>query len=167
MSKDIEEFLRLAAERRRKAQERNNQANRPREQPAPRQQTPRQQPARRQPEPDIIIEAEAVREPEPATLVPKVKSTIDTSRVTNRSSHLGENVKQESAKAQQHISDVFDHKVGRLAQKKIESPPRKSTPHRGAASPRNLKQILSTADGARQAILLAEILRRPEERWDS
>ncbi len=172
MSKDIEDFLKLAAERRRKAQNQANQAQQqprqqpPRQQQPMRQQPPRQQQPQRQPprqvprEPDIVYEAEPVEKVR--TLL---KPSIDTSHVSEHASHLGERVQREENKTERHIQETFDHKVGRLAQKKSKPSNRKKVTA-GAGSPKNLIKMLSNPDSIRQAVLLSEILRRPEDLWE-
>lgn len=82
------------------------------------------------------------------------------------SARLGRRVVQADEKFDEQLHTKFDHEVGTLAErhakrmKDEESKPEVATP---AAQ---IVAMLTNPEGVRQAILLNEILRRPEERWD-
>lgn len=165
MARDIEEFLRKAAERR--AQQKQGGGapppaatppQRPKvAKPAERPKTiANPTPARQQP-----VMAEAV-EVEPNWNVPvaqHVQQHLDTSRIAQQTQRLGEEVGLADEKMEEHLQQVFQHRVGQLASSSAtDPPPAKSLP----SSTSELFQILRQRKTLRQAILLTEILKRPD-----
>jgi len=68
---------------------------------------------------------------------------------------------------QAHLQQTFDHEVGHLAQRSSAEGTSVATLAPDATLPtaNQLRTILGSPQGVGQAILLSEILRRPEERW--
>jgi hypothetical protein len=151
MSNEIEEFLRRAAQRR----------------------------AARQPPPDIeildtpvdveIVEAEPVVAEDVATHVAK---HLNTREFSERTSHLGEHVGMADDDMDAHLHQKFDHKLGRLggALKSQVSDSDASAYEQPQAAPASsgateIAKLLRTPQNVRNAIVLSEILTRPEHRW--
>lgn len=90
------------------------------------------------------------------------------------SKDLGEGVAKSEDRLEAHVREVFGHRVGTLAGTGGEaareptpvepsSPADRITPE--VPSPAMLAAVLADPAGMRQAILLSEILNRPEHRW--
>lgn len=165
MAGDIEDFLRRAAQRRE-------------QKPAPVQRQPApQQPAPRQPqrlvEPEIVEEIQII-EPDilrGETVAEHVSGHIQTAGFEERLSHLGEDVDHSDDRMEAHLHDVFEHDLGQLGAKTSiaeestlddDSPPPKGPARLSTA---DVLAMLSQPDSIRQAIILTEILNRPEDRW--
>jgi hypothetical protein len=148
---------------------------RPAARPAP-QQRPVRRPARpmRPPpveEPVDVVQAEA---PQPAT-------PLREQRGEDRLRHLapadvGQEVSQADDKMEERVHEVFDHKLGQLAGKRGDTA--RPAPIQEASSPQDqvsplpstaaagMVALFANTNNLRQAILIHEILRRPEERWN-
>ena len=97
---------------------------------------------------------------------------LDTEEFTRRTSQLGGEVAQADVESDQRLKQVFSHDVSQLAKKPGESaaPPRPTKPPSrqiaAAIAPAGLFALLGDTEGIRHAIVISEILRRPEDRWD-
>ena len=84
---------------------------------------------------------------------------------------MGGEVAQADAQISQHMQQVFSHDVGKLSKKPGEAalPPEAALEAVATVStllpPPNFALLLGNIDAVRQAIILNEILQRPEERW--
>ncbi len=166
MARDIEDFLRKAAERRKQAQGGGTPQQPPAQQPPPQQrpvQPQRQQPAKpaqqrpaqQRPVQPAAIPAELVRRG--ATVADHVQEHINTRGIAEQVSHLGEEVGLADDKLEQRLHDKFDHSVGDLQRKQ------QTESARAEASPADeLLEMLRNPKSIRQAIILSEILRRPD-----
>ena len=160
---EIEEFMRRAAAK-----------------PRP---TANAEPVRRSPQPQLRpqvekpVQAQVVGdEPVGAKIGKQVERDLDTQEFTKRSTELGSEVAQADREIDQHLHQVFDHHVSNL----------ELMPGEAAAAPvvvgpvelteqslldipatfaTGLTDLLADPDSVRQAIVLNEILHRPEERW--
>ena len=179
MARDIEEFLRRAAERRQQ-QKGGGQKPPPRPQP-PRQQPQQRQPPRRQQpvEPEIIevVPAREVRQKPQSRLKPRkkpnlrkesvaehVKSHIDTSRIADHAEHLGERITKVHEKVESRIQKRLDHDITVIddTPSVTDKPPVEIFGARSTASADGLREMLQDPKSIGQAILLAEILKRPD-----
>lgn len=158
MARDIEEFLRKAAQRRAQAQQAANQA-RGGPPPAARAQPARQPqpnaPQRRQP--DIVI-GEVV---EPVVIDDKVPSQAD--QKTNK---LDSEVAHADEKIAAHLQEKFEHQLGSLrvqgdrpdATSVVLDSDRNKTAY-------ELIKMFKDPSSLRAAIIMSEVLERPEHRW--
>ncbi len=147
MAGDLEDFLRRAAERRKaKAAQQQQQQPQQRRQPAP--------PRRPQPE-YTDRRAERIVRPEPE---PVLVAEIVEDPLAERRRKLAE-AKKAAAKAQAEAA--------KKAKRSGAAAPRSSgaTPALTGDVAGDLIKILQHPGGLRQAILLREILDRPEHRW--
>jgi hypothetical protein len=179
VANEIDEFLRRAAQRR------NPQAAPPRpslpEPVAVGPVRPRPQPARVEAAPAQPVQAELVAaRPVGGEVAEHVKKYLDSEKFDSRAGELGQEVVQTvNREIDQHLRQVFDHSVSRLAAVPGEA---SAGPVEGPGAPTvsstseaseglfptsaiDLAAILSSADLVRQAIVLNEMFRRPEERW--
>jgi hypothetical protein len=89
---------------------------------------------------------------------------------------VGREVSQADEKMEEHVHEVFDHKLGQLAGKRGDTA--RPAPVQEASSPEDrvsplpstaaagMAALFADVNNLRQAILIHEILRRPEERWN-
>ena len=190
MARDIEEFLRRAAERRR--QQKGGAPQQPPKQPS--------KPAQRQRplEPQIIEDVEIVPTPPPASarrpsqqpvqrppqqrppqrlpseqprrdlrnesISEHVKSHIDTSRIADHAEHLGERITKVHEKVESRIQKRLDHDITVIddTPSVTAKPPVEIFGARSTASADGLREMLQDPKSIGQAILLAEILKRPD-----
>jgi hypothetical protein len=160
---EIEDFLKKAAQKR--------EANKPRPveaQPAPPRRIERiEQPVKA----EVIADA-----PVGGKVEEHVKKYLDSEDFDRRESQLGGEVAQADKQIDQRLHQVFDHQVSQLSGKPGETaiaPVAIETAEVAAASylaipdtfATGLTDLLADADSVRQAIVLSEIFRRPEERW--
>ncbi|MCE5269091.1 MAG: hypothetical protein LLG00_14545 [Planctomycetaceae bacterium] len=175
VSDEIDEFLRRAAQRR---------SARPPATPgdAARSTSPRP-PAREassvstrsSPAEPIRAEAATLDRPVGGQVTEHVRKYLDDEYFDRRANQLGEDVARADQQVDQHLHQVFDHSVSHLAAVTGESAiaPEASEPLGDAQpSPEALASftdgvlgVFSDPDSIRQAIVLNEVIRRPEERW--
>ncbi len=170
MAGDIEDFLRRAAQRR-----------------VPQAAPPARRPP--QPPPEIIVlgdddvldteivDAYPVEDPGILTgqnVGEHVAQHLDTSDFGERLSHLGEEVDHADDRMEAHMHEYFEHQLGELGASTSRAAdstldddlPAGHTPesrHKPAAF--NIRKLLASPASIRDAIVLSEILRRPEDRW--
>lgn len=165
MSDEIDEFIRRAAEKRRQAQGQRKPAR-----PAPIA-SPAPTPVRRlAPE---IVEAEIVED-----VSAHVARSVNTAAYDQRASRLlDDDVDQADDRVEARLQKTFDHKLGRLSQ--IDSTEKGSAPTTRSATDAAaqvtttdanpmlsfLVQSFGSPQSIRQAVILSDILTRPEHRW--
>lgn len=161
---DVQDFLRRAAEQRQREAQRPPQPPK-QKQPRPQQpkkgpaQTPKKQPQRLA----KPLTAEVVEDPlRERTVSQHVQRHLSTSEFQERSSHLSQ-VAEKPSEIDSHLHQVFDHQVGRLT-KGIEADddPAKEGPVAPLTPAAMIGRMLANPESAQQAIILGEILRRPE-----
>jgi hypothetical protein len=124
------------------------------------------------------VKAEVVAEgekPVGGQVTAHVKQYLDEQAFDRREAELGQKVAQADQQIDQHLQQVFSHPVS-----KLEAVPGEAAKPTSAYEPPNLVgtsedvpdsfatgllDLLTTPDSLRQAIILNEILHRPEERW--
>jgi hypothetical protein len=74
-------------------------------------------------------------------------------------------VKKADAQFDVQLHQKFDHELGSLANRGEDSRPVSAASIAALSPAAQIAGMLSSPDGVRQAIVLNEILRRPEERW--
>jgi hypothetical protein len=159
MARDIEEFLRKAAERRNRAQQERAPTPQPPSQPPA---TPRTQFSRPPIEPRRSVE-----EDDEEVLVPEiveeresvkdhVRRHINTKEIVEHVAHLGEEVALADDKLEARLHQTFDHDVGKLAHSTDPYTDQK------AQSQNDFMRFLRNPKTVRQAIVVSEILKRPE-----
>lgn len=184
MARDIEEFLRKAAERRAAQQ----QGQRPGAQQPPAQSSPPRQVPPQQRPPEMtrpVVQPRTVDaggfgpedEPDPfpsgQSVAQHVQKHIDSgvSEIAQHTRKLGERVGQAGKKVNQRVQQKFDHEVGNLAESQTKSEPKKansvepkSKPAAVVIAPQTIAELLRSPQALRQSIIVAELLKRPE--WD-
>ncbi len=147
MARDIDEFLRKAAERRNKAAGQAPPGQPGRGTPVNKPPTP----ARQRPRGPEIVEANEVEVVGGEGIA---KRHLDTSRIAQHAAQLGAEVSLADDKIEARLQEKFDHDLGRLAKKNKEQRQRET----GGSE---LLKLLRTPKTIRQAIIVTEILKRP------
>jgi hypothetical protein len=167
VSEEIDEFLRRAAQRRS-----GQQQPRPVGSSSPVSPVPAPQP----------VKAEVVAEmPVGGQVNEHVKKYLDAEEFARREAQLGEQVAQKDRQIDEHLHQVFDHNLSELAAVPGETATEpvavepaelfhtaetEAAAELTAASDSGLAVLLGSADSIRQAIVLSEIIQRPEQRWE-
>lgn len=158
---EIEDFIREAARRR------AARANAP---SAPPRRPPQRTPPARPPVaevvmlgPEDVVEAEAVSGDDVADYV---RQHLDTSSFTQRASHLGEKVDQADDDLEARLHAKFDQKLSRLERRSTleESKPDTVTVPTNELT-LGIVNLFRSPQTLAQAVLMREILDRPEHRW--
>jgi hypothetical protein len=89
---------------------------------------------------------------------------------TERAEHLADEIARADEQREQHLQQAFGHRVGTLAAGSAvgAAPATDVQPEVKTEAPSTaagLAALLASPQGMRQAIILSEILARPEERW--
>jgi hypothetical protein len=136
MSNEIEEFLKRAAQRR----------------------TSRKPPEIQLIEPEVI-EAEVIES--------QTSQHLAHSDFARRASQLGEEVGLADEHLEAHLHEKFGHRLGRLAKKPrpIPQQPAPSATPRPPIAALSVAEMLRNPQSLRNAIVLREILDRPEHLW--
>lgn len=170
MARDIEEFLRKAAERR-KQQAGGAPASKPQQPRKPLAQQPRpprvQQPPRRQPpaapvEPVIVLDqSDIVEKPR---LSPNLKSSIDTSSISEHADALGSRVRSAAKRVDDNVHKHLDHNVGKIddTDTVTDDPSPKIVGAKDMTMVTELRKLLASKKSVGQAIIMSEILKRPD-----
>ena len=129
------------------------------------------------PQAEKPVQAEVVADaPVGGKIGKQVERDLDTQEFTKRTTQLGSEVVQADREIDQHLHQVFDHHVSNLELMPGEAaaPPLVVAPLElteqslldiPATFATGLTDLLADPDSVRQAIVLNEILHRPEERW--
>jgi hypothetical protein len=99
-----------------------------------------------------------------------VAKDLDTSAMKRRAAELGSGARSVHETSEQRLEERFSREVGSLATASLAEPgdagkaksPLADMPVTGAAG---FAALLADAESIRQAIVLNEILQRPEHRW--
>jgi hypothetical protein len=156
---EVSEFLRRAAQQRSTAG--HTRTPPPKEPPRP--PAPQRKSLASQAQQDDLAAAEVARAAgKPRTLAPTLSGPFDQSPLNERTLRGKEVVQAETA-MQSHLSQVFDHSVGTLSGKQTDTA---AVPSESPTAPaEQLAGMLRNPQNIRDAIIMSEILRRPEERW--
>ena len=168
MENEIEEFLRRAGKQREEAPKR----------PATiAQDLGRRAPPPRLPQTPVVAEVVDEDVPSGEKVAEHVEKHLDSEKIARRTAQLGTDVAMADEHIDEHLQQAFGHDLGRLGRKRGKAGPPSSQPARIAqasaapvATPTAeglaMKAFIADIHLLRQAIVMNEILRRPEERWD-
>jgi len=174
MKDEVEDFLRRVAQMRAQAEAQARQRSRqapPQSQHPPR--PPRQQPPQRlvpqAPDPayappvpvEVIVDAELADNAD--RVARQVAADLrGTDQIAEHTRHLGEEVDAADTKMQAHLHQVFDHQLGRLKASGGETALVKADRSSAELSLDEIMRLLRSPGSIRDAIVMSEILRRPE-----
>jgi hypothetical protein len=171
MARDIEEFLRRAAERRQQQQGGGKPAPPPSQKkqapanPAPIKRAPlSQQQQRPDVDPIPIEEVEIVEAPVRARHEPNLKSSIDTSDISRHADSLGSRIVAAHDRVEDAVHEHLDHNVSKIDDTPTvtDDPSPAIVGKRSTKAVEELRKMLSNRKSVGQAIILAEILKRPD-----
>ena len=157
MARDIEEFLRQAAQRR------NQQARQQVRPPSPTS-------VSSQRSSEVIRDVEIVEAAPPATMKQQgvaehVRSHINTAEIADHARHLGERIQNVDEVVADRLGAKFDHHdVSKLDDREtvIDDAIEHSLKNDSSEVQRRLIAMLSSPRTIRQAILVSEVLKRPD-----
>jgi hypothetical protein len=170
---EIGEFLRRVSERRTQQAppaQPHNVPPRAGEMPSARPARPRPS---EQPAEVILLEADPL-EPD-GGVAEHVRQHLGAAKFGHRQPELGKEVAAADQKLESHLHQVFDHQIGRLsmipgeAAKVTSVAPASPTEQLGpllASAAASVADMFANPTTARQAIVIHEILSRPEHRWE-
>lgn len=116
-----------------------------------------------QPEPEIIEDVIVVGQGSPIS--DHIATYMDSSKFRESASHLGQQVGQADERLASHLHQAFDHQVGKLAGHSNETGRAGAAMADTVVSGAQIASMLRDPRTFRQAIVLNEILTRPEHRW--
>lgn len=98
---------------------------------------------------------------------------VDTSQIARHTAQMGQEVAEADEQMEAHIHEKFDHQIGTLKSTLAETPIPQHEHFQShddmvtieGTSGKKLASLLKNRDGMRRAIVLSEILNRPEDRW--
>jgi hypothetical protein len=101
-----------------------------------------------------------------------VREHLNVSATVRRLDRLGDNVEAADDDMDAHLKSVFDHRVGSLPSKQRSIGPAPSPNDSTSAldapaapAPIDFAALLGDGQNVRKAIVMSEILQRPEQRW--
>ena len=162
LSAEIEQFLQESAGRKREA--------------APRQPAVKPTPVRTlvsterkaAVEAEAAVDAKVLERPNGEAMADAVRRHLDTRQFDARVSNLTEDMQRADVQREQHLKKTFDHKLGRLtdtSHSQVEAPGALTAAQLGEGTANAIGAMLSKPENLRHAIVLGEILQRPEHRW--
>jgi hypothetical protein len=172
VAQEIEEFLRRAAEQRQGGRPAEVEVVRPEPAAAGRRphaagrldQGPPHQGRLEPAAVDRVVEVLPSR----SDIAESVERHLGSDTLGRHAEQLGNEIRDVDEKVEQRLSEKFDHQVGRLASQLGEESTSRSAPQvavTGGKRTAELIELLRNPRGIRTAILVSEILNRPEHRW--
>lgn len=165
VAQEIDDFLRRAAERN------QNRGDRP----SPQAEQPRPAPAKARVKRPVAAQVAEPRQVKPVggQVGDHVRAALDEDPFNRETRHLGAEIPQTVNQIDQHLHQTFDHAVGKLpavpgeaAVAATVADAESGTVGVDAMLQSGLFVTLNNPESIRQAIVLSEIFRRPEERWE-
>ena len=181
MRDEVEEFLRRVAQMRAQAEaQAKAEQQKPGQPPRPQPQRPGQQPPQRMPSPPqrLVPAREEVIYLEPADvevidaeLAENAGRPLGTPfqgprQIAEHARHLGEQVDLADDKLEARLHQTFDHQLGRFRNVASETAGAPRVRPMTDVTPTEILGMLTNPESIRDAIVMSEILRRPEERWE-
>lgn len=172
MRDEVEEFLRRAAARRAQAEAKRREQQQPAQPPRPQQQPIQRQPLVQRPS---VIQSEPLVEiidAEVADTSSRFSSSVSqhmrgSAEIGRHASNLGSEVDQSDDRLEARLHKTFDHQIGQLKDTTTAAPVKEVLQSSEAMlASMNLTKLLSNAQSIRNAIVLSEVLTRPEHRWE-
>jgi hypothetical protein len=160
LNAEIEQFLKRANDRR---------GDPSRREAAP---TPRSPKAPPKPPVAKPIDVQPLERREISSVAASVEKHISNRTFTQRTEHLADDIVRADTEMEQHLQKAFSHRVGTLADLQTAAATQGPATDKetsvvvAAGSAANaVAGLLTDAKNLRQAVILNEILKRPENRW--
>lgn len=121
---------------------------------------PKRRPVR-EPEPEIelLIDEPAQQESKPKRSQRELRH-LPESQLAEQAAHLGSRISQADDRVEARLHEKFDHRLGKLRQEEESAAPVLEVTNETGAQ--RIKALLARPGGVREAIILSEILRRPD-----
>jgi hypothetical protein len=127
-------------------------------------------------EADVVEDAEVVQADDVSgeDVAKHVARHLDTSGIVSHATHLGADIDQADDVMDAHLRDVFEHRLGDLPGRSIAAKKSVLDDKKGQAKAQepadkmpgiDVRDMLKRPQDLRSAIILSEILRRPEYPW--
>ncbi len=113
-------------------------------------------------------------EGQPESVAAHVSEHLSAAKFAPVSQELGKDVTDLDSKIQRHLQEKFDHRLGRLAgmggesaaaQTAVDLEAPQLSAAAASAGAAQLAALLANPASLRQAVVLTEIINRPESRW--
>ncbi|HIN95550.1 MAG TPA: hypothetical protein EYN03_07875 [Planctomycetes bacterium] len=91
-----------------------------------------------------------------------VTDHLNTTEYADRASHLGEEVGEADERLEEHLHTTFDPMLGTLEHEDLDP---SSEEKSSESALQGLQQLLRSKSALRNAIILREIIDRPDHRW--
>jgi hypothetical protein len=160
LNAEIEQFLKRANEKRH---------DRSRREPAPGARPPKSPP---KPPVERPIDVQPIERRERSSVAASVEKHLSNRTFTQRAEHLADDISRVDQEMEQHLQKAFSHRVGTLSDvQKVSADAgpvndKETAVVFGDTSAANaIAGMLSDPKNLRNAVILNEILRRPDERW--
>ncbi len=172
MKDEVEEFLRRVAQMRAQAeaQGRGQQPRpapprppqKPAQTPPPARLVPAQQPApTSQPLPVEVVDAELADTAD--RFGQRIRRDLrESEQIAEHTQHLGKEVDGTDTKMQAHLHEVFDHKLGQLKSSSAATALVTADRTANELSLDHIRRMLGSPQSVRDAIIMSEVLRRPD-----
>lgn len=124
----------------------------------------RRRPVRQQPSEaiELLLETEDEIVPAPEPIRQRVELRhLPESQLAEQAAQMGGALSQTDERLEARLHDKFDHRLGKLEQRS-ESPP-EAPPEESETGAARIKALLARPGGVREAVVLSEILRRPDD----
>lgn len=175
MFDEIEKFIKKIAEAAEAAQRQEQRQREPQPQPPQNQNRPpqkqrggkQQRPPRIAPPVEEVVDADIIDVDviESADRFSKkvARDFRGSEQISKHASQIGRQLEQSDENMDAHVHQALDHKLGTLKQSDTKAPQAQIDATTDVVL--NLKKSLSSPDSLRNAIIVSELLRRPEENW--
>ncbi len=160
MPRDIEEFLKLAAQRRQ--QQKQQSGGQPPRRPPPPRSPVAPQPVRPVETVRVLEQTDHSDAYQQSSGSEPVRHKIDTSRLGDHARQLGEEVGLADDKLDSRLHQTFDHNVVSLRPGLAHNETTSTTVRATSGIAMDLFEMFRSPRSVRQAILISEILRRPD-----
>ena len=165
MARDIEEFLRRAAERRKQQQGGKSTPQAPPQPQARQPQPPPPPPRPRVPQPIEPVEVVELtnRDIQRESVADHVQSHINTQDIASHAEHLGDKIAHVDENVERRLNKRFDRDLSALDERpSIQSQETSATVDPVSPIAEDLVDMLTNPKSIRQAILVNEIFKRPD-----
>jgi hypothetical protein len=165
VAQEIEEFLKRAAQQRGGGKPAEIEVMRPERAAARQGRRAAEKPAWQQPLGPAAVDRAVEVLPTRDDIAKSVESHLGSDRLAERARHLGDEIREVDEEGEQRLHHKFDHQVGHLATQSREIHAAQVIHAAGAAATAEVIALLRDPRGIRNAIIVSEILNRPEHRW--
>jgi hypothetical protein len=110
-----------------------------------------------------VVEAEPVRPRE--TVAEHVSHYLDSQEMAQRAAALGAEVRSATSDLEARLHETFDHEVGKVVGAEAQASSQAPTPPGVVPTAGEIAHMLRSPASIRQAVVLSEILNRPQHLW--